>query len=156
MSVSFTEGIYGILGANGAGKTTLLNLLADNLKRDQGQILLDGKDILQMGARYRRLIGYMPQQQGFYDEMTAAAFLYYVAELKAMRKSDARQQIDQLLAAVNLGDVKNKVIAKFSGGMKQRLLLAQALHFSCIANIKFQFLVDIIMLLLQFYHPYIL
>jgi len=127
LSICLGEGIYGILGANGAGKTTLLNLLTDNIRRDSGQILLDGEDILHLGVRYRRLIGYMPQQQGLYDHMTAAAFLYYIAELKELRKKDARMQMDDLLSVTNLTQVKNKKIAGFSGGMKQRLLLAQAL-----------------------------
>ena len=127
MSATFTEGIYGILGANGAGKTTLLNLLTDNTRRDAGAILLDGKEILDLGIHYRRQIGYMPQQQGFYNQMTAASFLYYIAELKELRKSDARAQIDDLLNVTNLTPFRNKRIAGFSGGMRQRLLLAQAL-----------------------------
>ncbi|MDR2714965.1 MAG: ATP-binding cassette domain-containing protein [Coriobacteriales bacterium] len=127
LSLCFSEGIYGILGANGAGKSTLLNLLTDNIKRENGQILLDGTDILNLGVRYRRRIGYMPQQQGLYDEMTVAAFLFYVAELKELKKRDARKQISDLLSVTNLVEVKNKRITSLSGGMKQRLLLAQAL-----------------------------
>ncbi|MCL1913795.1 MAG: ATP-binding cassette domain-containing protein [Eubacteriaceae bacterium] len=127
LSLTLDEGIYGILGANGAGKSTLLNLLTDNAKRSSGQILLDGEDILQMGARYRRLVGYMPQQQGLYEQMSAKAFLLYIAELKELKKKDAKAQIESLLVATNLSDVASKKIAGFSGGMRQRLLLAQAL-----------------------------
>jgi ABC-type multidrug transport system ATPase subunit len=126
ISICLKEGIYGILGENGAGKTTLLNLLTDNIKRDTGQILLDGEDILQMGIAYRRLIGYMPQQQGLYDQMTASAFMYYIAELKELKKKEAQVQIDDLFAVTNLMQVRSKKISALSG-MKQRLLLAQAL-----------------------------
>jgi len=127
ISFCFTDGIYGILGANGAGKTTLLNMLTDNTKRENGQILLNGEDILRLGIRYRKQIGYMPQQQGLYDHMTATAFLFYIAELKGLKKKEAKAQIGELLAIVNLTNVENKKISGLSGGMKQRVLLAQAL-----------------------------
>ena len=126
-SYSFENGIYGLLGANGAGKSTLMNLITDNVKRDSGEILYDGKEILGMGSSYRELLGYMPQQQGFYENFSARMFLYYMAELKGIRKKEAKKQIEDLLVLVNLSDVADKKIGGFSGGMKQRVLLVQAL-----------------------------
>ena len=124
---TFENGIYGLLGANGAGKSTLMNLITDNVKRDSGEILYDGKEILNMGNSYRELLGYMPQQQGFYENFSARMFLYYMAELKGIKKKEAKKQIEELLSLVNLSDVADKKIGGFSGGMKQRVLLAQAL-----------------------------
>lgn len=126
-SYEFDNGVYGLLGANGAGKSTLMNLLTDNIKRDAGEILYDGAEILKLGSGYRECIGYMPQQQGFYEHFSARAFLFYMAELKGIRKKEAREQIDFLLKMVHLDRVADKKIGGFSGGMKQRVLLAQAL-----------------------------
>ena len=122
----FKDGIYGMLGANGAGKSTLMNLLTDNLKRDSGQIFYDGEEILKMGNRYLEKVGYMPQQ-GIYENFSARMFLFYMAELKGIRKKEAKSQIGQLLDIVNLSVAADKKIGSFSGGMKQRVLLAQAL-----------------------------
>ena len=127
ISVTFALGIYGILGANGAGKSTMMNLLTDNISRTDGEILFDGIDILKLGKDFRRVLGYMPQQQGFYEYMTAQTFLYYMADLKAVPKKQAKVEIENLLAITNLADVRHKRVGGFSGGMKQRLLLAQAL-----------------------------
>lgn len=127
LSITFTPGIYGILGANGAGKSTMMNLLTDNISRTDGKILYDGTDILKLGKDFRRLLGYMPQQQGFYEHMTAQTFLYYMADLKGIPKKQATQEIDALLDATNLSDVRHKKLGGYSGGMKQRVLLAQAL-----------------------------
>lgn len=128
-SVSFKPGIYGILGPNGAGKSTMISLITDNVGRDKngGEILYDGKDILKAGKQFRRLVGYMPQQQGFYDQFSARAFLLYMAEIKELSKKEARRQVDALLEIVNLKDVQHRRVGGFSGGMKQRVLLAQAL-----------------------------
>ena len=127
VNITFTEGIYGILGANGAGKSTMMNLLTDNIPRTEGQILFDGTDILKLGKDFRRVLGYMPQQQGYYEHMTAQTFLYYVADLKAIPKKQARAEIEKLLEITNLSDVRHKKLGGYSGGMKQRVLLAQAL-----------------------------
>lgn len=127
MTITFTPGIYGILGANGAGKSTMMNLLTDNISRTGGQILFDGTDILKLGKDFRRVLGYMPQQQGFYEHMTAQTFLYYMAELKGIPKKQAAQEIDALLEVTNLTKVRHKKMGGYSGGMKQRVLLAQAL-----------------------------
>ena len=127
VNITFTEGIYGILGANGAGKSTMMNLLTDNIPRTDGQILFDGTDILKLGKEFRRVLGYMPQQQGYYEHMTAQTFLYYVADLKAIPKKQAKAEIEKLLEITNLSDVRHKKLGGYSGGMKQRVLLAQAL-----------------------------
>lgn len=130
-SMTFETGIYGILGANGAGKSTMINLITDNIQRDKGknggEILFNGKDILKLGGRFRRLIGYMPQQQGYYEDFSTKAFLKYMASLKGLSKRRADKQIDELLEVVNLKDKAHDKIGGFSGGMKQRVLLAQAL-----------------------------
>ena len=127
VNITFTEGIYGILGANGAGKSTMMNLLTDNIPRTEGQILFDGTDILKLGKDFRRVLGYMPQQQGYYEHMTAQTFLYYVADLKAIPKKQAKAEIEKLLEITNLSDARHKKLGGYSGGMKQRVLLAQAL-----------------------------
>lgn len=126
-SYTFTPGIYGILGANGAGKSTLMNLIADNVKRTEGKILWGGTDILKLGASFRKLLGYMPQQQGMYSDFSARAFLRYMADVKGLKRKQANQQIEQLLELVSLKDVAYKKLGGFSGGMRQRVLLAQAL-----------------------------
>ncbi len=136
ISYTFKPGIYGILGANGAGKSTMINLITDNVARDKGSaggsILYDGQDILKLGSRFRGIIGYMPQQQGFYDDFSPKAFLRYMAEIKGIKGKNekgqtVKEQIDELLEVVNLTGVAYKKIGGFSGGMKQRVLLAQAL-----------------------------
>ena len=126
-NITFTEGIYGILGANGAGKSTMMNLLTDNITRTGGKILFNGTDILDLGKDFRRVLGYMPQQQGFYENMTAQTFLFYMAELKGIPKKQAAREIDDLLEVTNLSHVRHKKLGGYSGGMKQRVLLAQAL-----------------------------
>lgn len=126
-SYTFTPGIYGILGANGAGKSTLMNLITDNVKRDSGEILWNGTDILKLGKAFRALLGYMPQQQGMYQDFSARAFLRYMASMKEIPRKQAQEQIEQLLEVVNLKEVAHKKLGSFSGGMRQRVLLAQAL-----------------------------
>ena len=136
VSYTFEPGVYGILGANGAGKSTMINLITDNVSRDSGtvggKITYDGDDILVLGKKFRSLVGYMPQQQGFYEDFSPKAFLKYMAEIKGVKGKDeegrsVNQQIDYLLEVVNLTKVAYKKIVGFSGGMKQRVLLAQAL-----------------------------
>lgn len=126
-SCEFTEGIYGLLGPNGAGKSTFMNILVDAIERTGGEILYDGKDTISMGKDYRNLIGYMPQQQGIYDSFTVSEFLDYIAGLKGIKKTEAKQRIEEVLKFVNLYDVRNKKLKSFSGGMKQRALIAQAI-----------------------------
>lgn len=127
INVQLESGIYGLLGPNGAGKSTLIKLLTDNLKRQQGNILYDGTDILTLGKEYRNLLGYMPQQQGYYGDMPVGAFLMYMAGLKGIPRKKAKKRVDELLQVASLTDVRYKPVGKLSGGMKQRVLLAQAL-----------------------------
>ena len=126
-SYTFREGIYGILGANGAGKSTMMNLITDNLKRDAGDIWFNGKDVRELGRDFRKILGYMPQQQGFYEGMTAESFLVYMAELKEIPRKDVKNEVGRVLELTNIAEVRHRRIRTFSGGMKQRVLLAQAL-----------------------------
>jgi ABC-type multidrug transport system ATPase subunit len=128
-NVSFTlrPGVTGLLGANGAGKSTLMKLMTDHMKRTGGEILWNGTDILKMGSKWRALIGYTPQLQGLYNDFSARRFLYYMGTLKGMRHRDIKAQTAEMLAAVNLTDAAHKHIGTFSGGMRQRVLLASAM-----------------------------
>lgn len=127
MSFTFIPGVYGILGPNGAGKSTLINLITGNIARQEGRILWNGQEILKGNKDYRKILGYMPQQQGYYEDFTAGAFLMYMAHLKGLDRRKAESRTLELLQIFNLESVRNKRIDGFSGGMKQRLLLAQAL-----------------------------
>lgn len=127
VTITLTSGIYGLLGANGAGKSTLMNLITDNVKRDGGSIRFDGEDILPLGDKFRAQLGYMPQQQGIYEQMTADSFLSYIGRLKGIKGKQLRTQMDKVLELVNLSGVRHKKVGSYSGGMKQRVLLAQAL-----------------------------
>lgn len=126
-SYEFTAGVYGLLGPNGAGKSTLMNIMTDNLRATSGTITYDGVPTSGMGADYRKILGFMPQQQGIYPNFTLERFLYYMAALKGMKKADAKADIDRLLSLVNLQDGRSKRLGGFSGGMKQRALIAQAM-----------------------------
>ena len=126
-SVVLKEGIYGLLGPNGAGKSTLMNIITDNLAATSGTVYWEGKKIQSLRKQYREILGYMPQQQGMYDEFTVEHFLWYMASLKGMKKKDAKEQINQLLSVVNMTENRKKLLKGLSGGMKQRVLLAQAL-----------------------------
>lgn len=123
----FTPGVYGLLGPNGAGKSTLMNIITGNLKATSGTVKFDGKNTTEMGAEFRKLLGFMPQQQGIYPNFTLERFLYYMAALKGMKKSAAKEDIERLLKLVNLQDSQGKRLGGFSGGMKQRALIAQAI-----------------------------
>ncbi len=126
-SYRFEAGIYGLLGPNGAGKSTLMNIITQNLKCDEGRILLNGVEAGALKQKYISHIGYMPQQQAVYENLTLMRFMYYIAALKGMSKKEADEQTKQLLEKVNLWDERNKYMGSFSGGMKQRALIAQAL-----------------------------
>lgn len=126
-NVTLNEGIYGLLGPNGSGKTTLMKILADVSNPSSGDILVNGESKNKLGADYRDLIGYMPQNIGFYKNFTAEKYLYYVAALKGVDKEIEKSKIDELLHFVNLEKDRKRKIGKFSGGMKQRLGIAQAI-----------------------------
>ena len=126
-SYEFTPGIYGILGANGAGKSTLFGMLTDTLRRQSGEILWDDTDILKLGRVFRAKLGYMPQAQGYYPQMSAREYLCYMGEVKGLPRKDLTQEADRLLSAVDLKEVAHRKLGQFSGGMRQRALLAQAM-----------------------------
>lgn len=126
-SVTLTPGVYGLLGPNGAGKSTLMNIITDNLNADSGEVLYDGENIKKLGKDYRSVLGYMPQQQGLYDDFTLNRFLWYMSALKGLKKKEAKEKIISLLETVNLTESAHKKLGGFSGGMKQRALIAQAL-----------------------------
>lgn len=125
ISLQLNTGIYGLLGANGAGKTTLMRMVCGILKPTSGTITFDGIDVSE--ERYRSMLGYLPQDFGYYPEFTGEDFLLYMAALKGMRKPQARRKTIELLKLVSLHDVAKKKIKTYSGGMKQRLGIAQAL-----------------------------
>ena len=124
-SYTFTPGIYALLGPNGSGKTTLMNIITDNLKPDEGTITCNGTDVASMKGDYLGMLGYMPQQTGIYPQFTAEEYLYYIAALKGIKQPE--KQVKQILRDVELDSVANKKTSTFSGGMKQRLALAQAI-----------------------------
>ncbi len=126
VSVNFENGIYGILGPNGSGKSTMFNIITDNITATSGRVTIDGRCVIEMGREYRALLGYMPQQQGFYEDFTVRMFLRYFAKLKGMKKSTADDVIDEILIQLNLKDAVNKKIKALSGGMKQRVLFAES------------------------------
>jgi len=125
-TATLDAGIYALLGPNGSGKSTLMNILTDNLKADSGEILYDGENVLDMGVRFREKLGFMPQYPGLYPNFTVERFMWYMAALKGLSKAESMRQIPEILAAVELDDVPKRKIGALSGGMKQRLTLAQA------------------------------
>ena len=138
-SATLSPGVYALLGPNGSGKSTLMNIITDNLKADGGSILfsegeMPPENASSLGARYREKIGYMPQYPQLYPNFTVEQFMWYMATLKDIgrgykgkeRKKLIEEQIDRLLAEVELSDVKTSLVGSLSGGMKQRLALAQA------------------------------
>lgn len=128
VSQTFKPGIYGLLGPNGAGKSTMMNMIAGVLAPTSGEITLDGRSIISMGKDYRKIFGFMPQVTGYYSNFTARKFLQYIAALKGIKgKKEADARISEMLDMVNLTEVENKRVGGFSGGMKQRLGIAQAL-----------------------------
>lgn len=127
ISHTFTSGVYGLLGPNGAGKSTMIKLITDDIRPTSGTITLDGVNIWDMKEKYRSTLGYMPQQQDVYPSMTLERFMYYIAALKGLSRQEADAQISELTDAVNLADDRKRRLGTFSGGMKQRALIAQAM-----------------------------
>ena len=126
MNLTMTNGVYGLLGVNGAGKTTLMRMICTLLQPSSGKILCNGKDIFKMGADYRKLLGYLPQDFGFYPEFTVKDYLLYIAALKGIRPAVARKRVKDLISKVGLSKAANKKMKKLSGGMKRRAGIAQA------------------------------
>ena len=127
VSLELDCGIYGLLGPNGAGKSTLMNIITGNIKPTEGEVLWNGTDICRLGWEFRSLIGYAPQQQGLYNSFSGRRFLSYMAALKGISKKDAGDEIDRVLSYVNMQDAADRAIGGYSGGMKQRILIAQAI-----------------------------
>lgn len=126
VNVNLVPGVYGLLGANGAGKTTLMRMICGVLKPTSGEIRLNGKTMKELGEQYYSHIGYMPQDFGFYPDFTAREFMFYMAAVKGLDKRKGKARTEKLLQMVNLYDVADKKIKSYSGGMKQRLGIAQA------------------------------
>ena len=127
ISLTFEKGVYGLLAPNGAGKTTLIKMLATLLFPTAGVIRWEGRDILTMGADWRGMVGYLPQQFGYYKSSSPRSFLAYIGALQCMEKRAAARRAGELLELVGLGDVKDKKMRTFSGGMLQRVGIAQAM-----------------------------
>lgn len=128
VSCKLNDGVYGLLGANGAGKSTLMNIITGNIEADEGEVLLDGKNILKSENQreFREYLGYMPQFPIQYRGFTVLDFLFYMASLRGISKKKAKEKIDELLDMLALTEVRNKKMTALSGGMKQRLMLAQS------------------------------
>lgn len=127
ISLELTPGIWGLLGANGAGKTTLIRMITDITTPSSGQILYDGVPISTLKESYRDILGYLPQEFGFYPSFTVNDYLEYMAALKGLPGDMTKKKITELLERLNLIDVRRKKIAKLSGGMRRRVGIAQAL-----------------------------
>ena len=125
VSLTLGPGLYGLLGPNGAGKSTLIHIITGTLAADSGEVLWCGHPA--HGIQFRRVLGYMPQQQGLYDSYTGRRFLAYMAALKEIPRTSVPDEVERVTAAVNLLDELDKRLSAYSGGMKQRLLLAGAL-----------------------------
>ena len=126
VSLELTEGIYGLLGPNGAGKSTLMNIITGNLRPDTGAVMWEEEEIGSLGVKYRSILGYAPQQQGLYDAFSGRDFLKYMAVLKGISRKNIREEVDRVLSYVNLQEAADFAIGTYSGGMKQRILIAQA------------------------------
>ena len=127
VSATLTPGVYGLLGANGAGKTTLMRMLCAILESTSGEVFFNGEEVTGMGAAYRNVLGYLPQDFGYYPHYTAEEFLSYIATLKGIPRDIAKRRIRELLDTVGLLGAAKKKLRTFSGGMKQRVGIAQAL-----------------------------
>lgn len=127
VSFSLTPGVYGLLGPNGSGKSTMMNIMTGNLEQTSGTVIWNGKTADSNNHSFYHTLGYMPQIQTFYPDFSAMEFMYYIASLKNMNRKEAETDIHSILVKLELYDVRNRKIRSFSGGMRQRLLLGQAL-----------------------------
>ena len=127
VSISLKPGLYGLLGSNGSGKTTLFRIICGLMKPTQGAVFFNGKNIVDQAENFRDILGFLPQDFRYYPDFTARNFLLYIASLKGLSRKNASTTSDELLDLVGLSAIKNKKIRKLSGGMKQRLGIAQAL-----------------------------
>nr|WP_303009238.1 ABC transporter ATP-binding protein [uncultured Anaerostipes sp.] len=127
INLTMKNGVYGLLGVNGAGKTTLMRMLCTLLKPTSGTIRCDGRDIFKMDSEYRRLLGYLPQEFGFYPQFSVQDYLLYIAALKGIPPAAAKDRVKELLFKVGLSKAAHKKMKKLSGGMKRRAGIAQAM-----------------------------
>lgn len=127
INLTMENGVYGLLGVNGAGKTTLMRMLCTLIQPSSGTITCSGKNIFEMDGAYRKLLGYLPQEFGFYPEFTVQDYLMYIASIKGVRPATAKKRVPELLQQVGLLREKNKKMKKLSGGMKRRAGIAQAM-----------------------------
>lgn len=127
ISYTMTTGVYGLLGVNGAGKTTLMRMLCTLLKPSNGSITWDGRDIFEMDGEYRKILGYLPQDFGYYPDFTVYDYMMYVASIKGLRPVTAKQRTKSLLKQVGMEKSSNQKMKKLSGGMKRRIGIAQAM-----------------------------
>lgn len=127
INLTMKNGVYGLLGVNGAGKTTLMRMLCTLLKPTSGTIRCDGRDIFKMDSEYRRLLGYLPQEFGFYPQFSVQDYLLYIAALKGIPPAAAKERVKELLFKVGLSKAAHKKMKKLSGGMKRRAGIAQAM-----------------------------
>ena len=127
ISIKLDYGVYGLLGPNGAGKSTLMNIITDNIDMDKGEILYNGNNVKSLGKDFLKDIGFAPQQQGLYEEFTGRRFLAYMGTLKGISKKILKKEIERVAKDVNLLNELDKKIGGYSGGMKQRILIAQAI-----------------------------
>lgn len=127
VSYSLGNGVYGLLGVNGAGKTTLMRMLTTLIRPTSGEITWDGQDIFEMDGKYRKLLGYLPQDFGYYPDFSIYDYLMYIATLKGIRPVAAKQRVKELLKQVGLVKARHKKMKTLSGGMKRRVGIAQAM-----------------------------
>ncbi len=127
LNITMNTGVYGLLGVNGAGKTTLMRMLCTLLRPTEGKIICNGKEIFAMDGEYRKILGYLPQDFGFYPEFTVEDYLLYIASIKGIRPAVAKKRVKELLGKVGLEKAAHKKMKKLSGGMKRRVGIAQAM-----------------------------
>lgn len=125
--LTMTEGVYGLVGVNGAGKTTLMRMLCTLIRPTEGNMTCDGRNIFEMDGEYRKILGYLPQEFGFYPEFTVRDYLRYIAAIKGMRPAVARKRTEELIERTGLSKAANKKMKTLSGGMKRRAGIAQAM-----------------------------